>query len=361
MYTRESAEPRSVRSRTAGSRTAAVLTWLGGGDWRELTERHERSSHAIAGVVVLADAALVWLVAALALAGSTHVPRPAILAVALLFAVLIGAVTRAVASGPARGRCAVAARAAVAVAVGVIVGELAALVILSASIDRRLDGQAAGTADSAPAVVQASTGLNQARAARAALDAAVEQARGHRDQALVVARCEYNPTPACPQTQITGVPGAGPETRTADELLADSQRELDDALAARDQQAPGLDAQITAGEQTVALARQAAMAQADRGLGARWIAMYDRTFADAGVLVLQVVTIAFFALLSLLPLILRLWRGDTTHDRGAAARAERDRAETAARTARDQAELEADTAIAVKRAQVRAAAETLWA
>jgi len=372
MCAHQSAEPRSAGSRSVGSRSAAVLTWLGGGDWRELTERHERSNHAIVGVVVLADAALVWLVAALALAGSTHVPMPAILAITLLFAVLIGAVTRAIASGPTRGRRAVAARAAVAVAVGVIVGELAALVVLSGSIDRRLDEQAAGNADSAPAVVQASTDLNQARAARVALDAAVEQARGHRDQALVVARCEYNPTPACPQTQITGVPGAGPETRTADELLADAQRELDDALAARDQQAPGLDAQIAASEQTVALARQAATAHADRGLGARWIAMYDRTFADAGVLLLQLVTIAFFTLLGLLPLILKLWRGDTTHDRSAAARAERDRAELAARAERDRAELaaraerdraelEADTAIAVKRAQVRAAAETLWA
>jgi hypothetical protein len=49
-------------------------------------------------------------------------------------------------------------------------------------------------------------------------------------------------------------------------------------------------------------------------------------------------------------LILRLWRGETAHDRRATARAERERAE-----------LDAETAIAVKRAEVRAAAETLWA
>jgi hypothetical protein len=49
-------------------------------------------------------------------------------------------------------------------------------------------------------------------------------------------------------------------------------------------------------------------------------------------------------------LILRLWRGETAHDRHATARAERERAE-----------LDAETAIAVKRAEVRAAAETLWA
>jgi hypothetical protein len=65
---------------------------------------------------------------------------------------------------------------------------------------------------------------------------------------------------------------------------------------------------------------------------------------------LRLLTIAFFTLLSLLPLILRLWRGETAHDRHATARAERERAE-----------LDAETAIAVKRAEVRAAAETLWA
>jgi Domain of unknown function (DUF4407) len=85
-------------------------------------------------------------------------------------------------------------------------------------------------------------------------------------------------------------------------------------------------------------------------LGARWLAMQDLTLASAGALVLRLLTIAFFTLLSLLPLILRLWRGETTHDRHARARAERERAE-----------LEAETAIAVKRAEVRAAAETMWA
>jgi hypothetical protein len=67
-------------------------------------------------------------------------------------------------------------------------------------------------------------------------------------------------------------------------------------------------------------------------------------------MLVRLVTIAFFVLLILLPLILKLWRGQTSQDRGAAARAEVERAE-----------LEADTAIAVKRAEVRAAVETLWA
>jgi hypothetical protein len=198
--------------------------------------------------------------------------------------------------------------------------------------------------------VHASTSLAQLRTTRVALDKGVETARIHRDEALVVARCEYHPTPACPQTRITGVPGSGPETRTANELLADSQHELDTAIAARDRQAAELDSKIGEGERALSRAQQSASADADHGLGARWLAMQNLTLASAGALMLRLLTIAFFTLLSVLPLILRLWRGETAHDRHAKARAERERAE-----------LEAETAIAVKRAGVRAAAETMWA
>jgi hypothetical protein len=210
--------------------------------------------------------------------------------------------------------------------------------------------QAARDTDSTPAVVQASARLQQTRDARSALDKAVDTARIHRDAALVVARCEYHPTPACPQTHITGVPGVGPETRTANELLADAQQELDNALAARDRRAAELDGKVSADQQALAQARQTAISNTDRGVGTRWIAMQDLTLASAGALLLRLLTIAFFTLLSLLPLILQLWHGETTQDRQAAARAERERAELAA-----------DTAIAVKHAEVRAAAETMWA
>ena len=97
-------------------------------------------------------------------------------------------------------------------------------------------------------------------------------------------------------------------------------------------------------------ARQSAIADLDHGLGSRWVAMQQLTSASAGTLALRLLTVGFFMALGVLPLILRRWRGDTSHDRHAQARAERERAE-----------LVADTAIAVKRAQVRAAAETMWA
>ena len=179
-------------------------------------------------------------------------------------------------------------------ALGGVVGEFAALALFSGSIDRVIQQQAARNAVSAPAVVQQSTNLQQMRVARLALDQAVDAARAHRDEALIVARCEYHPTPACPQTRITGVPGSGPETRTANELLADSQRELDQAIAARDQRVPGLEERINHGERVLDEARQSAIADSDHGLGSRWVAMQQLTSAGAGTLVLRLLTVGFF-------------------------------------------------------------------
>jgi hypothetical protein len=346
MGAHEMIEPRSAVSRVEG-----VLTWLGGGHWRELGERYERSTHAVAGAVVLLGAVLAWLVAALVASASTRWPLFAVVTLSLVLGLLVGAVARGIASGPDRGWPGIAGRAVVAVAVGVAVGELAALVVFSRSIDHRLDERALRSADAAPAVAQASAALQRTRNARSGLDDAVAQARIGQDNALVVARCEYHPSPACPQTRITGVPGAGPETRTAEQLLADAQRDLDNALAARDRQAPELDATVSRDESAVSEARQRVLADAEPGgLGARWIAMNELTSADVGALILRLLTIAFFVLVYLLPLILRMWRGETTHDRHATARAERERAE-----------LDADSAIAIKRAEVRREAEILWA
>jgi Domain of unknown function (DUF4407) len=334
----------------SANRIAEALTWLGGGEWRELGERYQRSTHVIAGVVVLLGAALAWLVATLVIMQATHVSIARVVPLTLVFSLLVGAVSRAIAGGPTRGWSSIVGRAAVAIVVGVGVGELAALVLFSGPVDRILDERAARSAAAAPAVAQASAEFDRARQARTALDTAVNDANRQRDDALVVARCEFNPSPACPQTHITGVPGAGPETRTATDFLAEAQRQLDNAVANRDRTAPSLDSELAAGEQALNQARTIAMADVDHGLGARWMAMNDYSLASLGAMLLRLLTTVFFALLILLPLILKLWRGQTSHERGTAARAEIERAE-----------LEADTAIAMKRAEVRAAVETLWA
>jgi Domain of unknown function (DUF4407) len=242
------------------------------------------------------------------------------------------------------------AYAIAAVVMGVVVSELVAMLVFAGSSARRLDEQAARTADSAPAVVAASADLEQTRLARTALDDAVTDASRRRDQALVVARCEFNPSPACPQTQITGLPGAGPENRTANGFLADTQEQLDTAVAERDRLAPSLDAQLVDQQQQLGTARDAAMASADRGFGARWLAMNAYTLERPGATVLRALLAGLFIVVFGFPLILKLSRAKTTGDR-----------RTAARATQERADLEADTAIAVKRAEVRAAIETMRA
>ena len=318
-----------------------------------LKQRMAAGRPLVTGAISLC-ALLACVVVGLAVGESTRRSAPAgvasALGVGLLAGLLAATVTRATAGGPLRSRRELLSRGAVAIAVGAVVGEFAALVVFAGSVDRRLDEQAARRAEAAPAVAAASADLNRARGARSAVDDAVAQARKHRDEALVVARCEYHPSPACPQTRITGVPGAGPETRTADEELADAQRELDSAVAARDHRAPTLDAQIADAEMALGQARRQSVADRDAGLGARWVALQELTVTSPAALLLRVFTAAFCMLLYLLPLLLRLWRRETTQDRRAAAEVERERAE-----------VQADTAIAVKRAEVRAAAEALWA
>ncbi|EUA37727.1 hypothetical protein I549_3380 [Mycobacterium avium subsp. avium 2285 (R)] len=301
----------------------------------------------MAGAVVLLGSALAWLVAGLAAAGRW--PLPALVPATLVFGLLVGAIVRGTAA-PAAGANRPVARGAVAAAVGVVVGELAALVILSGPIDQRLDEQASRTADSAPAVVTASATLRQAEEARAALDGAVAQARDRQDRALVVARCEYHPTPGCPQTRITGVPGPGPETRTANELLADAQRELDEALAARDSRAPELDAAVSRAQRAVADARRAAMA--DAGRAGRALDRDERRHRRQRRSI-DLAAVDDRGLRAAVP---------DAPDPGAVARGDESRSpRRGARARRERAELDADTAIAIKRAEVRREAEIMWA
>lgn len=307
-------------------------------------------SRGVLGVITAFLGASAALVCGLVLAAATGWATWVVACCALAFGLLVAVLARLAGRGPIQGRTAVAGRVGIAVAVGVVVGELAALAVFSGTLDRTLQESAARSADAAPAVVRATADLAQSRAARAKLDTAVDESHARLDEALVVARCEYNPSADCPRTHITGIPGRGPETLTANELLADARQELDSSLQARALRAPELDAAIAGDERRLGDARATATGTADRGLGARWIAMQDHTMTDPGALLLRAFTIAFFVLLSLLPLILNLLGNQTVPGRRAAAAAQRERAE-----------LEADTAIAVKRADVRRAAEILRA
>ncbi|WP_107653536.1 DUF4407 domain-containing protein [Nocardia suismassiliense] len=326
-----------------------LFTWLGGGQTGEVAYRHERTGYAVTGASVLLFAVVSGLVAALALASTGTWALLAVIPVALLVAVLAGAIARAVATARPSGepdRLGLLARIGVAVLVGGLLAELAATVVFGGSVDRTLDERAQRSVASAPRVVAAAAELDKARADRTALDQSIAKAQADLDRSLVIARCEFNPTPECPQTRITNVPGRGPEAQTANDMLDDARRQL----AAAQGRADALDQRIADDEKAVAAAESAAFADADRGLGARWLAMNDYTTHHAGALPLRILTIIAVVALALLPLVLRWWRGQTSFDRRVAY------LEVQAR-----AEQEADTAIALKRAEVRAEAQALRA
>ncbi|MGK8554551.1 DUF4407 domain-containing protein [Nocardia gipuzkoensis] len=324
-----------------------LFTWLGGGRTSEIIDHHERAGYAVTGAVVLLSATISGAIAGLAAASADALPLWATPAAALVVAALTGALARAVATARPSGgpdRLGLIVRVTVAVLAGGLIAELAAVVLFGASVDRVLDDRAQRSVDSAAQVVAAQSELDRAKADRAALDRSIIQAQADIDRALVIARCEYNPTPECPQTRITGVPGRGPEAQTANDMLDDARKQL----AAAQGRVDAADRRIADDQNALAAARNSSFEGADRGLGAHWQAMNDYTVREA--LPLRILTIVAFVALALLPLVLRWWRGETSFDRHNAARAVHDRAER-----------EADTAIAVKQAEVRAEAETLRA
>lgn len=287
------------------------------------TLEHSMRADRIVEVLLAALAAVVF---ALVLAASTTWPTAGVIAAALAVGMLTGAVAHAIAAASAG----LAGRVAVGVAVGAVLGELAAMVVFSGAIDAELTRQAG------PRTELSAASLQQARQARAGLDDAVARAEQRRDEALVVARCEVNPSADCPQNRITGRPGSGPGARTAEDFLTDADRALDTATAERDSRAATLDTEVAVWEQALADSRDGLLTA---GIGARWQAMNAYTLDHPGPLVLRTLVAALFMLLTLLPMLVRRWRGPTTQD----------------------AESAADTAIAVKRAEVRAQVDQLWA
>ncbi|NNH73985.1 DUF4407 domain-containing protein [Nocardia uniformis] len=329
----------------------ALLTWLGGGN-AQLTDRHEQSGYALTGAVVALFAGIAGSVTAIA-TGAARWPLLAVIFIALIATLLVGAIARALATAPTpardesrRGRAEFGVRVGVAAMAGVVIAELASTVLFGGTVDRLLNETARRGTESVSTVVAARADLDTARADRITLDQQINQAKTDIDAALVTARCEFNPNPECPQNRITGVPGRGPEERTANEMLADARSRLSTAEG----RIEALDTRVADKETALTQARDAAYTEGDRGLGARWVAMNDYTTEHGGALALRTGTILLMALLALLPLLLRWWRGETSFDR-----------RVAFRTATDRVEQSAETTIAVERAETRVQVEKLRA
>lgn len=322
------------------------MVWLGGGNWRDIAEDDERSTYQLAGALVLLNALAAWLVAVVAVTSMSEVHPTLAVLITLVLGLLVGVFGRVLASSlAARSRFAPGdiVKGMVAVLIGVVIGELAVLAVFTGPVNRELDNQV----DAARAAVMngALAGeLEQRRTDRSQLDEKIDAAIARRDSARAVARCEVSPAPGCPDEQITGDPGRADEAQQAERALADAERDLAAARADRERNAPALDAEIasTTGLLAGDVARATDLARADVGIDARWRAMHTYTTENDVAMVLRLGIVAFFVMLNLLPLLLRIWRGQTGHDLRVQARRSRLRADVAA-----------ETAIAVKRAEVR--------
>ncbi|APA94751.1 DUF4407 domain-containing protein [Nocardia seriolae] len=338
-----------MTERVAG--LGALLVWLGGAQPR-LTEPDERGGYTVTGAVIALFAGTSGVVTAVA-TGAARWPILAIVAVTLIATLLVGAASRALATAATPDRrenrravAEFAGRIAVAVVAGVVIAELACTVLFSGTVHRLLDETAQRAVESAPAVVTARTDFDRAAADRAALDQQITKAQNDVTTALKIARCEYNPDQDCAGVPRTGVPGRGPEERTANQMLDDARTQLATAQG----KVNGLDAKVAEQDRALAAARKDAYTDGDRGLGARWVVMNDYTTGHFGPLVLRLSVALLMVVLALLPLLLRRWRGETAFDRNVAVRTETDRIEQAA-----------TTAIAVKQAEVRVETEKLRA
>lgn len=328
-----------------------LMVWLGGGSWRDIDDEAERSTYQTTGFVVALNAIIAWAVATFAVVSLSGVSAWAAMPFTLVCGVLVGAFGRIMASAAGgrglRRAMGDAAKAMIAVLIGIMVGELAALAIFSGPIERELAGQV-DMARASVATGDRARQLEQLRDDRAALDERVSAALQRRDEALIVARCEYNPTPGCPSNRITGDRGRGQAADLAAAELANAESEVAAAREDRLRRAPTIGAAIERTEAELEADREEAeaLARADNGLDARWRAMHAHTTDTPSAMILRVGVVGLAVLLNLLPLLLRIWRGQTGQDRRIEARRLRHRAEE-----------DADTAIALKRAEVRTARE----
>jgi hypothetical protein len=329
------------------ARPGNLMVWLGGGTWRDIEEPGERAGYQATGFVVLLAALVAWGVTAAAVVSVGALRAPAALAATVVIGLLVGALGRVLASAPGR-RGTLVGLGLVAVLVGSVLGELAAVVIFGGSLGPQLESRADQAAATAVAASEGGRQLSSLRAERAGLDQRVDQAVVRRDAALLVARCEYRPAPGCPPQLITGDPGRGPEAAQARLALAGADTDLNAFRAERARRAPELDRAIVTADERVAQDRDAAqrLARSDTGLVAHWAAMNDYTGEHSAALLPRLAAVLALILVTSAPLLLRLWRGPTDQDRLVAAR-----------RMRRHAEQDAETAIAVRRAEVRAALE----
>src|SRR4051794_23730382 len=121
------------------------MAWLGGGHWRDIADRQERSSYQLAGLFVLLNSFIAWGVATFAAVGATATTFEAALPYTIPWGIFVGAFDRTIAGYvPPHGastrqvRRVMGTRIAMAVLLGIIIGEFANLWFFRNPIDQQV-------------------------------------------------------------------------------------------------------------------------------------------------------------------------------------------------------------------------------
>ncbi|MBW0088484.1 DUF4407 domain-containing protein [Pseudonocardia sp. KRD-184] len=306
------------------------MAWLGGGDWREIEDRTERSTFQMSGFFVVLNALIAGVTMGLAITGAVRTSAWAALPAIVLWALFVGTFDRAISTkidDPEQPRWrrtgGYLVRGLFTIVIGVIVAEAAGLTIFASSIERTLADNVQAQITSSQQLVTGELGTPSSRqreldeliARRQGLDESVQTAQETLDTANDQAACERNPGPGC--ANVTGVPGDGPQTRARDAQADQAREALSAATDQRAALADGLDQEIAA--KRILLAADAAMverlARSENGIDARWRAMHDYTTSSDAALALRLLLAVGLIFLDLVPLLLKMLRGRAGHDR----------------------------------------------
>lgn len=316
-----------------------LMAWLGGGHWRDIADRQERTSYQLAGLFVLLNSFIAWGVATFAAVGITATTFESALPYTIPWGIFVGAFDRTIAGYvPQHGAAAwqirrvMATRVAMAVLLGVLIGEFANLWFFRNPIDQQVLLNVQNQTVEVQAAVESSQGeLRALYSQRDALDGDIRAAEGRLETATVALNCEIKPQDGCPPGgTVTGDAGDGPQAARRRQERDQAQRDVDDARAKRAAvqvwvpAQPGepaaasttLDLEIDRleADKQGELDRSSTVVAQNTGIDARWEAMHQYTLRTPSAMLLRIVVLVALISIDLVPLAAKLMRGHTGND-----------------------------------------------
>lgn len=347
------------------------FAWLGGASWRGITSRHDRSSYQTSGFFVLLNGLIAWGLFSFAAVGMEVAPSfVAALPYTFAWGLFVAAFDRAISAkaidpGRNKGLSATSyvVRGLVACMLGFIIAELGAMAIFRDDIERTMRDTISAQVNTSAGLITGTednpTGrkaeLNDLRERRARLDTNLSGAQSRADDARRIAACEREPA-GCEDLieagKVTGARGEGDKTKVRDQEAAAAEAGLARARNEWNTQAGPLDTKIADLDRKLAaeIGVATAAAQASEGVPARWRAMLDFTRNDPAGALIHAMIVAFCVLLDLIPLLLKILRGETAYDMTVVAGKNLHRARLDREAAKERVRGEADVEVARLRA-----------